>query len=394
MVLPEVIFPEIAAVRKLPARKIIAVVGGGPAGLMAAEVASSLGHAVTLFDSMPSVGRKFLMAGRGGLNITHSDPPQVFHDRFGAASTGSSGRVFPTDFKAAPLLRAWMRRLRGQGIAFRVRHRWVGWNQSHDLCFQSPDGPRTFAPDATILSLGGGSWPRLGSDGQWLSILQSRGIACAPLKPSNCGFDMDWSDHLRTRFAGTPLKSVVLKCREHAVKGDVVLTETGLEGGPVYALSALLRDTIGAEGAASLFLDLCPDRTVERLAEILAAPRGSRSLSAHLKRTAGLPAPALALLHERGGTALPQSPAALAALIKALPLTALRPRPLAEAISSAGGIRWDDVDEDLQIRSMPGLFVAGEMLDWEAPTGGYLLTGCLSTGHAAGMGAAAWEQSP
>jgi len=414
MILPDPIFPENASTSKFSAHKIIAIVGGGPAGLMAAEVAASHGHAVTMFDSMPSVGRKFLMAGRGGLNITHSEPLEKFKAKFGTSSTtigrfldifgpshildwckdlgietfvGSSGRVFPKDFKAAPLLRAWTKRLRSQGVIFRVRHRWVGWNDAHELCFQTPDGIKTFAPQATILALGGASWPTLGSDGSWVSLLQSRGISCTPLKPSNCGFDMDWSEHLSSRFAGTPLKSVVISSDDQSVKGDVMLTKTGIEGGPVYALSALIREKILSEDQATLHLDLCPDMTLERLIKALSGPRGSRSLSSHLKRTTGLAAPALALLHEHTGPILPQSVQDLASLIKALPLTALRPRPIAEAISSAGGVSWGELDQSLHVKAIPGLFVAGEMLDWEAPTGGYLLTGCLSTGYAAGIGA-------
>ena len=414
MILPDPIFTENAQTSKFSAHKNIAIVGGGPAGLMAADAAAAHGHTVTVFDSMPSVGRKFLMAGRGGLNLTHSEPYEKFVSRYGSTApdmrrfldvfgpeqilewcknlgietfVGSSGRVFPKDFKAAPLLRTWTKKLRTQGVIFRVRHRWIGWTETKDLLFQTPDGLQTCKPDATILALGGGSWPTLGSDGAWITLLENRGIACTALKPSNCGFDMDWSEHLSTRFAGTPLKSIVVSVGDQSVKGDVMMTQTGLEGGPIYALSALIRGQIELDGRATLHLDLCPDWTHDRLIKALSGPRGSRSLSSHLKRTTGLAAPALALLHEHTGPNMPQTAPEQAALIKALPLTAHRPRPLAEAISTAGGVSWGELDEGLQVKALPGLFVSGEMLDWEAPTGGYLLTGCLSTGYAAGIAA-------
>lgn len=415
MILPDSIFSEIASPRKFSGKKFIAIIGGGPAGLMSAEAAAAYGHKIIVFDSMPSMGRKLLMAGRGGLNITHTEPSDQFCQRFGPSAeqigqfinvfgpqhivqwcrdlgietfVGSSGRVFPKDFKAAPLLRAWIKRLRSQGVIFHARHRWTGWTAHNHLSFETPNGPRTCQPDATILALGGGSWPHLGSDGQWVATLETQGIACAPLTPSNCGFDMDWSEHLRTRFAGIPLKSVVLSHDGHTAKGDVILTDTGLEGTPLYQLSARLRDSITANGPSIVHLDLCPDHSLTRLAQILATPRGSRSLSSHLKRCTGLPAPALALLHEYAGASLPNDPHQLASLIKAVPLLAQRPRPLTEAISSGGGIKWHELDPNLQVKSHPGLFVCGEMLDWEAPTGGYLLTGCLSTGFTAGTSAA------
>ena len=420
MVLPERIFSEIGSTSKFSVKKIINVIGGGPAGLMAAEAAAQRGHHVTVYDSMPSVGRKFLMAGRGGLNITHSEAPELFRTRYGNQPTpigsfidvfgpqhvtkwcndlgvetfvGTSGRVFPKDFKAAPLLRAWIRRLRLLGVTFKMRYRWNSVDADRKFCFTTPDGPVSSAPDAAILSMGGGSWPQLGSDGQWFATLNDWGLNCAPLTPSNCGFDFDWSAHLTDRFAGIPLKSVVLMLEGQSAKGDLMITATGLEGGPIYALSAILRDRIAADGPAAVLLDLCPDKSLDRLSRDLAAPRGSRSLSSHLKRCTGLPAPALALLHESVGPHLPQSPAQLAALIKALPLIAKRPRPLAEAISSAGGVCWSEVDQTLQLKRFPGIFVAGEMLDWEAPTGGYLLTGCLSTGFAAGNGAATYVEN-
>ena len=415
MILPDTIFSEIAIPRKFSGKKFIAIIGGGPAGLMAAEAAAASGHTIAIFDSMPSVGRKLLMAGRGGLNITHSEPIDRFCQRFGSSSRhitqfldvfgpqhiiqwchnlgietfiGSSGRVFPKDFKAAPLLRAWVKRLRSQGVIFHARHRWTGWTPDQHLSFDTPNGPQTCQPDATILALGGGSWPKLGSDGQWVPLLEGQGIACAPLSPSNCGFDMDWSQHLRTRFAGMPLKSVVLSHDNCTAKGDIILTDTGIEGSPVYQLSASLRDDIAANGPSVIHLDLCPDHSLEKLSRILASPQGSRSLSSHLKRCTGLPAPALALLHEYHGSSLPNDPLKLASLIKDVPLLAHRPRPISEAISSGGGVKWEDLDLNLQVKSHPGLFVCGEMLNWEAPTGGYLLTGSLSTGFAAGKAAA------
>ena len=380
---------------------------------MAAQTACHTNR-VVLCDAMPSVGRKLLMAGRGGLNLSHSEPAaqflsrfrpaaalQPFLNRFGPAQVvewcrelgidtfvGSSGRIFPTDFKAAPLVRAWVRHLRQRSVEFRVRHRWTGWDAHGQPRFDTPDGPVTIAADATILALGGASWPHLGSDGHWLPLLQARGIACAPFRPANCGFDTDWSPYLRDRFAGTPLKSVVLSFQGQSVKGDITITANGMEGGPIYRLSADLRDHLEVHDTATISLDLCPDRSTERLSADLAIPRGSRSLSNHLKRVTNLPPLALALLHESCHGSLPVQPRALASLIKALPLPLLRPRPLAEAISSAGGICWDEVNPNsLEINKIPGLFVAGEMLDWEAPTGGYLLTGCLALGAAAGQAA-------
>ena len=420
MVLPAPIFSEIASTSKVSGKKFIAVIGGGPAGLMAAEAAANHNHHVVVFERLPSVGRKLLMAGRGGLNITHGEDFDQFQRRYGSSAArmrpyldrfgpaqivdwchglnidtfaGSSRRVFPKDFKAAPLLRAWVKRLRAMGVEFRVRHRWLGWTDQQDLLFQSPNGAARQKPDATILALGGGSWPSLGSDGLWLDILAGRGLDCAPLAPSNCGFDVAWSEHLKTRFAGTPLKSVVVGVEELTAKGDIIITENGLEGGPIYMLSASLRDRIAQFGPSPLYLDLCPDRSLERLTDDLNAPRGSRSLSSHLKRCTALAAPALALLHESAPLELPQSPADLARLIKSLPLTVQRPRPLAEAISSAGGLRWQDVDDSLHITALPGYFACGEMVDWEAPTGGYLLTGCLATGFAAGNAAARYVGS-
>ena len=388
---------------------ILVVIGAGPAGLMAAESALAMGAQVHVYDAMPSVGRKFLMAGRGGLNLTHGEDFAAVTTRYGASAprmrpmleafgparivewcgglgietfTGSSKRIFPKDFKAAPLLRAWVRRLKDGGVRFHLRHRWLGWDEQGRLRFQTPDGIIAVEADATLLALGGGSWPSLGSDGTWLPVLADRGIACAPLAPSNCGFDVDWSPHIKSKFAGHPLKSICLRFDNQAVKGDIMITETGIEGTPVYALSSALRERITRNGRAVVSLDLAPDRPPERLAAEIAQPKGSRSLSNHLKRQAGLSGLAVALLHETGNLSN------LAKSIKALPITLLRPRPLAEAISSAGGVTWEEVDDDLMIKRRPGLFVAGEMLDWEAPTGGYLLTGCFATGYRAGRSAA------
>ncbi len=421
MILPSPIVPENASsskdspTNKLSGAKTIAVIGGGPAGLMAAEAASAHGHAVTVFDTMPSLGRKFLMAGRGGLNVTHSEPLDLFYARYGESAfnikrylenfgpaqitewcaglgidtfVGSSGRIFPKDFKAAPLLRAWVRRLRAQGVKILVRHRWQGWSDNSELIFDAPGGRLSFGSDATILALGGGSWPSLGSDGKWLDLLHANSIGCTPLKPANCGFDLDWSDFFSAKFAGSPLKSITLSFERQSVKGDLMLTKTGIEGGPVYALSASIRDEIACAGTAVVYLDLCPDRSLDKLIAELSASRGSRSVSAQLKRILNLSPPALSLARECANNTLPSASEDLARLLKAVPLIAKRPRPLAEAISSGGGVRWDQVDENLQIKSRPGLYVAGEMLDWEAPTGGYLLTGCLSLGYAAGNAAA------
>lgn len=392
----------------------LTIIGAGPAGLMAAEAAATSGCPVHIYDSMPTIGRKFLMAGKGGLNLTHSEDFETFVARFGSSSSfmrpflaefgpteiirwchdlgietfvGTSHRVFPKDFKAAPLLRAWQRRLKAMGVRFHQRHRWLGWDEREGLLFQTPTGPAVVQGGATLLALGGGSWPRLGSDGQWVHAVIQAGIACVPLAPSNCGFDAVWSDHIRQRFAGQPLKSITLRFLDACVKGDVMITDTGVEGSPVYALSARLRDYIAAHGAASVTLDLCPDRSIARVIDDLSKPQGSRSRSSHLKRHLGLSALGIALLHEPsvGDIGNVQN---LAHSIKFLPIALTAPRPLAEAISSAGGVAWAEMDETLMVKRRPGLFIAGEMLDWEAPTGGYLLTGCLATGHKAGLSAA------
>ena len=398
----------------------MAIVGGGPAGLMAAEVASAAGADVTIWEQMPSVGRKLLMAGRGGLNLTHSEPAGPFLARYGAAAAwlapalaafppsalrewadglgqatyvGSSGRVFPAAMKASPLLRAWLARLAAQGVRTRTRYRWQGWDEAGRLAFAGPDGTvETAAPDATILTLGGASWPRLGSDGGWAGILAARGVGMAPFRPANCGFAIAWSDRFRERFAGTPLKSIALTHAGRTLRGEAMIADYGIEGGVVYALSAALRDTIEANGRAVASIDLRPDMTPDALARRLAAVPGAASTATRLRKGAGLAPVAAALLRE-GGVELPRDIAALAALVKSVPLTLTGPQPLARAISSAGGIRLDEVDAHFMLRRLPGTFVAGEMLDWEAPTGGYLLQATFATAVAAAGGAVAWAGS-
>lgn len=400
----------------------IAIIGGGPAGLMAAEGLATAGYAVEVFDAMPSLGRKFLMAGKGGLNITHAEAMPAFVGRYGgragwlapqlstfgpaqvrawmsglgiASFVGSSGRVFPCEMKAAPLLRAWLHRLRAAGVVFHVRHRWLGWNAAGALRFATPDGEVTRQPTATLLALGGASWPQLGSDAAWLPWLAARGVNMAPFLPANCGFDVPWTEVFRARFAGEPVKNVAASCvgpdgRTWQRAGECLIAASGIEGGLVYALSAPLRDCLLANGAATLSLDLLPDFSAERVAAEVAHPRGSRSLSSHLQSRLGLKGVKLGLLYECLSKEAMQDPAQLAAAIKALPLRLAAPRPLAEAISSAGGVRVEELDGNLMLRRLPGVFCAGEMLDWEAPTGGYLLTACLASGQAAGLGIQGW----
>ncbi|KQW36898.1 TIGR03862 family flavoprotein [Rhizobacter sp. Root404] len=403
----------------------VAVVGGGPAGLMAAEVLAAGGVRVDLFDAMPSVGRKFLLAGKGGLNLTHSEPLDPFLDRYAArrpaldpllrgfgpaelrawalglgVSTfvGSSGRVFPTDLKAAPLLRAWLHRLRAAGVVFHMRHRWAGWVQGgaspSRLRFATPAGEAVAEADAVVLALGGGSWARLGSDGAWVPWLQARGVDVAPLRPSNCGFDVapSWTEFFRTRFAGQPLKNVALSLvgpngPAHRQAGEFVITEGGVEGSLVYALSGPARDAIAAHGDALVHIDLLPQRDAAFVQAEVARPRGSRSLSTHLKSRLGLDGVKAALLHELLPREVIADPLRLAQAIKALPLRLGAARPLDEAISSAGGVRFEALDAGLMLGALPGVFCAGEMLDWEAPTGGYLLTACFASGVAAAQGA-------
>ena len=402
----------------------LAIIGGGPAGLMAAETARAAGVEVHVFEAKGSVGRKFLIAGKGGLNLTHSEPRPGFDARyreralevgawlddfdaealrawardFGVETyVGSSGRVFPLDRKAAPLLRGWVRRLRDGGVQFHVQHRWLGWDSTGALRFSTPEGEQSFHADAAVLAMGGGSWPQLGSDGAWVSTLAARGIDVAPLKPANCGFDIGWSEFLAKRHAGAPLKPVVAYWQdsaghEHALQGECVLTETGIEGSLVYAIAADLRDAIERDGETMLHLDLVPGRDLQRLQQDLAKPRNGRSLGEHLRRQAGIDGVKSALLHEVLDKPALQDLARVAATLKRLPLRLLRARPMDEAISTAGGVRLEAMGDDLMLRDLPGVFCAGEMLDWEAPTGGYLLTACFATGLRAGRGAVAWLQ--
>jgi uncharacterized flavoprotein (TIGR03862 family) len=399
-----------------------AVIGGGPAGLMAAEVLAQGGVRVDLYEAMPSAGRKFLLAGKGGLNITHTEPENAFVSRYGARAAqiapllrafgpdalrqwvhglgvetfvGTSGRVFPAEMKAAPLLRAWLHRLRAAGVRFHVRRRWQGWDGSGALLFATPQGEQAVHPDATVLALGGGSWARLGSDGAWVPILERSGVRVAPLRAANCGFDAGWSEHFRTRFAGQPMKSVAVELvaadgASIRKDGEFVVTEHGVEGSLIYAVSAPLRDLIEATGGAVVRLDLAPGRTPQRLVGDLSKPRGNRSMANHLRARAGIEGVKAGLLRELAAPEDFADPARLAAAIKSLPLRLESPRPLDEAISSAGGVTFEALDRRLMLRDMPGVFCAGEMLDWEAPTGGYLLTACIASGRAAGLGALAW----
>ncbi|WP_353141851.1 TIGR03862 family flavoprotein [Limnohabitans sp.] len=413
----------------------IAIIGAGPAGLMAAEVLSAAGVSVHVYDAMPSVGRKFLLAGLGGLNLTHAEPFDIFTTRYAERSeacatwlktfdataicewvkglgldtfVGSSQRIFPTDMKAAPLLRAWLHRLRhpaqGTPVTFHMRYRWNGALQHADkqftLSFDTPQGTHTAHADAVLLALGGGSWAKLGSDGAWQPWLGALGVDVSPLRPSNCGFDVQgrdghagWSSHLSSQFAGAPLKSVALSFtdsagRSFSRRGEFVVTAKGVEGNLVYAASALLRDEIARSGSATLHLDLKPDFTPERVLAEVSHPRGTRSLSSHLKSRLNLTPLHLGLLHEVLSKDAMNDPAQLAAAIKHLPISLASTRPMDEAISSAGGVRLEALDAHLMASTLPGLFVAGEMLDWEAPTGGYLLSGCLASGRVAGLGAA------
>ena len=398
---------------------MVAIIGGGPAGLMAAEALAAAGCKVHVYDAMPSVGRKFLLAGKGGLNLTHGDAPERFGQRYFDRSAalapwladfgpqalrdwaaglgvetfvGSSGRVFPKDLKAAPLLRPWLHRLRGQGVAFHMRHRWLGWDETGALRLNTLNGEQLLRPAATVLALGGASWQRLGSDGAWWPWLQARGADLAPLRPSNCGFDVGWSEFFATRHAGQPLKGVALSFDGFQQLGEAVVTATGIEGSLVYAASSYLREALARDGQATFLLDLLPARDLAWVQRELAHPRGPRSLSTHLKTRLKIDGVKAGLAWECVPKDVQADPARLAAAIKALPITVKAARPIDEAISTAGGVRFEGMDAHLMLRALPGVFCAGEMLDWEAPTGGYLLTACFATGRRAGQGASAWLQ--
>ncbi len=402
--------------------RVVAVIGGGPAGLMAAEVLAEAGLSVDVFDAMPSVGRKFLLAGVGGMNITHAEPKPAFVARYRQRSAeigalldtfdsdalrawihglgietfvGTSGRVFPTDMKAAPLLRAWLKRLREAGVRLHTRHRWLGWDAEGALRLATPDGERTFHADAVILALGGGSWAKLGSDGAWVPLLAQQGVAVAPLQPSNCGFvGTGWSDFFREKCAGAPVKPVAVRlaAEETGRQGEFVITADGVEGSLIYALSADIRETINQTGKALIYLDLVPHKSLEAVEKALHKPRGSRSMSKHLASTLGVDGVRAALLRELTDADTFRDMPRLARCLKALPLPLIRPRPLEEAISSAGGVCFSALTEQLMLKQRPGVFCAGEMLDWEAPTGGYLLTACFASGRKAAEGVRAWVQ--
>jgi len=391
----------------------VAIVGGGPAGLAAAEELTNAGVRVDLYDAMPSLGRKFLMAGKSGLNLTHAEPIDAFRGRFmpsepllsvmiGALPAdairawakglgvetfvGSSGRVFPAEMKAAPLLRAWLKRLRENGLRIHVRHRWLGW-QEDDLLFETPDGSRRVAADIVILALGGASWPRLGSDGAWTEWLAARGVDITPLQPSNSGIEITWSDHLRAKHEGQPLKGIAISLGDDRAVGDAMITRDGLEGGPVYTLSSATRAALAGADRATVSIDLLPDIDVADLSARLARKRGKASMANHLRRAVGLSGAKAALLFEDPDSRSERDMEILAQRIKAVPLDVTGTRPIDEAISSAGGVTWDAVDDDLCLKTIPGVLIAGEMLDWDAPTGGYLLTGCLASGRWAGLAA-------
>ena len=404
---------------------VVAIIGAGPAGLMAAEVLAQGGAAVTVYDAMPSAGRKFLMAGRGGLNLTHSEPLPEFLVRYGGAQqalastieafspqalrdwsealgqptfVGSSGRVFPKAFKASPLLRAWLRRLDAMGVRLVLRHRWIGWNEDGRLKFQTPDGPREIDASATLLALGGASWPRLGSDGAWAKLLADRGVTIAPLRPANSGFTVAWSDIFRDRFEGQPFKGVALSFGAKTIRGEAIVTRAGIEGGAIYALSADLREAILGTGQATLHVALRPDLAMEELTARLSASKGKQTFSNFLRKAAHLSPVAIGLLQEAAKISdvslSSLAPVDLARLINAIPIKLNGVASIARAISTAGGIAFDELDANFMIRRLPGVFAAGEMLDWEAPTGGYLLQVSFATGAAAGRGALKWlEQS-
>ena len=406
-------------------KPILAIIGGGPAGLMAAEVSLNQGVTVNVYDSMGSVGRKFLLAGKGGLNLTHSEDFEPFVSRYREQSgwvrgwlkdfdanslrawaknygvdtfVGSSGRVFPTDLKAAPLLRGWVRHLRENGVRFHVHHRCTGWNENDELCFETPDGLKTLSPQASIFAMGGGSWAKLGSDGQWVPWLREAGIEISDLKASNCGFEHEWSPHFQSRFAGAPIKPVIVSGFDRdnpgkSLQGEFVITATGIEGSVIYAISADLRNSIEKNGVAELLCDLCPGRSIERLRKDLSTPRGKRSMTDHLRRHTGLEGVKIGLLYEALGQEDWQDNEKIIHAIKHFAITLTSTRPIDEAISTAGGVTLGTLDKNLMSLKKPGIFFAGEMLDWEAPTGGYLLTASMASGRIAGQAACRWLKS-
>jgi uncharacterized flavoprotein (TIGR03862 family) len=397
--------------------KSVAIIGAGPAGLMAAEVLSRGGLQVDIYDSMPSVGRKFLMAGKSGLNLTHAEAFEQFVARYGARRkwiepmlkefganelrawaqelcietfVGTSGRVFPVNMKASPLLRAWLKRLQNNGVTIHTRHRWIGWNENRSLQFETEQGVIIIKADAVILALGGSSWNRLGSDGAWVPWLEQAGVKVAALKSSNCGFDVAWSDHFKAKYHGYPLKSVILSFESLRQQGEFVITKHGVEGSLIYACSALVRDAIAARGTTNIQLDLAPNLTREDVLKKLSKPRGSKTMASHLEKTVGIKGVKAGLLREYLSKDDFGNIAQLAEAIKSLSIPLIAPRPIDEAISSAGGVMFEELDEHLMITELPGVFCAGEMLDWEAPTGGYLLTACFASGRVAGRGALKW----
>jgi uncharacterized flavoprotein (TIGR03862 family) len=407
-----------SALESIVQARNIAIIGAGPAGLIAAERLAGAGHRVTVYERMASPARKFLLAGRGGLNLTHSEPFDAFLRRYREASgwlepalrafppqalrdwadglgaetfIGSSGRVFPRAMKASPLLRAWLGRLDGLGVQLSAGRLWTGWEADGALTFRRAGGETdTVRPDATLLALGGASWPRLGSDGGWVSMLAARGVAIAPLRPANGGFTVAWSPQMKERFAGQPLKRITIRCGAEMATGEAMIDADGIEGGVIYALSAPIRDAIERDGAAALQVDLRPNLTASELAARLAGRRKGETLSNHLRKAAGLAPVAIALLRDAAGAALPDAPDALAGLIKTAPLRLDAPMPMARAISTAGGITRDECDDGFMLKRLPGVFAAGEMLDWEAPTGGYLLQASFATGVAAAVGIQTW----
>jgi uncharacterized flavoprotein (TIGR03862 family) len=406
---------------RTPNTSSVAIIGGGPAGLMAAEVLSQAGVKVDLYDGMPSVGRKFLLAGVGGMNITHSEPYPAFLGRYAERSgdiapllrgfgaddlcqwihglgvetfVGSSGRVFPTDMKAAPLLRAWLKRLREAGVTIHTRHRWTGWDATGNLRIAHPEGELVLKPDAVLLALGGASWSRLGSDGAWWPLLAERGIDLAALQAANCGFEVSaWSELLRSKFAGAPLKNIGIGLQGQTPRlGECVITDNGVEGSLIYALSAQIREEINQQGSSTIYIDLLPGKAPSAIQKALEKPRGSRSMSKHLHSQLAIDGVKAALLRELTPREAFDNPAQLSQALKALPLTLIKARPMDEAISTAGGVTFEAMDQRLMLKHLPGVFCAGEMLDWEAPTGGYLLTACFASGRAAGLGMLQWLQ--